>query len=350
MSDLGKDSEQHERVWLLLPWYVNDTLETAERRLVDDHLAACPSCREEAARCKGLAAALRGRQESAPSPHPIQLARLMERVEASERGLEALSEDGVEGTGGASVVPVPLARPAGNTTARRDRRGQPGLPASRLLSSTPRPVRWALAGQLAALLLLAAALALGPARRTQSGAGVPAAQAGTRDAKYVTLSAPAANAGSAVAAARPQIRLMFTETATEKQMRDVLLAARGRLVDGPSPAGTYTLELPAPTSAAAAPPDPVARAATPAASTASAPPETRAGAGETAPAPPAPPASLAEAAPDSVGTILAYLRSQPIVRFAEPVAGTPSQLASPAWPAAPAGQGTAHGSPAPPRP
>jgi hypothetical protein len=311
MSDLGNDLERHESVWLLLPWYVNDTLETAERRLVDEHLAACPSCLEELARCKGLAAALRGRQESAPSPHPIQLARLMERVEASERdGFEALAGDGdgaAEGAAGTGAAPAQAARPAGSAIARHDRSGQPGRPAPRLLGSTPRPVRWALAGQLAALLLLAAALAFGPARRTQSGAAAPAAQARPRDANYVTLSAPAADAGSAAAAARPQIRLMFTETATEKQMRDVLLRTRGRLVDGPSPAGTYTLELPAPTSAAAAPPDPA----------------------------------------DSVGTILAYLHSRPIVRIAEPVAGTTSQPPSPAWPA---GQGAAHGSPAPPRP
>src|ERR1700674_4854583 len=85
MSD-PKHDEQHETVWLLLPWLANGTLETAERRLAEDHLAGCASCREELARCNGLAAALRGREEVAPSPHPLQLARLMERVEAGERG------------------------------------------------------------------------------------------------------------------------------------------------------------------------------------------------------------------------------------------------------------------------
>jgi hypothetical protein len=179
-------------------------------------------------------------------------------------------------------------------------------------------VRWALAGQLAALILLAAALAFGPARRFQPGAAMsaappaPAAPANRRPAEYVTLSAPAAASVASPAAPRPQIRLLFVETATEKQMRDVLVRTRGRLVDGPSPAGAYTLE--------------------------------------TAPAPPAPGASLTEAAPDSVGTILAYLRSQPIVRFAEPVAGTAAQAESPGWPGTPAGQAAAQGSQAPPRP
>jgi hypothetical protein len=341
MSNPENDAERHENVWLLLPWYVNGTLEAAERRLVDDHLAACPSCLEELARGKALATALRARQDSAPSPHPIQLARLMERIEASEA-----SEAGdASGTGerGFASLPADL---ADRRRGEHDRRGRQGLPGARLLGSTPRPVRWALAGQLAAMLLLAAALAFGPARRLQSASSAPASAASARNADYITLSAPAA-VGSSTAAVRPQIRLVFVETASEKQMRDVLLCTRGRLVDGPSPLGAYTLELPAPTSATAAPADSVslppgsANAETPASSARTA------AAREAAPAPPAPRAALAEAAPDSVGTVLAYLRAQPIVRFAEPVAGTASSP-SPARPGAPAGEGT--NSPAPPRP
>ncbi|MBV8200662.1 MAG: zf-HC2 domain-containing protein [Acidobacteria bacterium] len=317
MNELENNAALHENVWLLLPWYVNGTLETAERRLVDGHLAACGGCREELARCKGLAAALLGRQESAPSPHPIQLARLMERIEASERGPAELSQAG-------------------------GRRPGSGRPAFRLLGGTPRPVRWALAGQLAALILLAAAVAFGPARRFQPGAaGTAALAAPHRTPEYVTLSAPAAGSSAAVAAARPQIRLVFAETATEKQMRDVLVRTRGRLVDGPSPAGAYTLELPAPppVPAAAAQPDPAARQATqaPAATPESRESRESQGSRENHESQETP------AAPDSVGTILAYLRSQRIVRFAEPVAGA-------AWSAAPAGPGAAQGSPAAPRP
>ncbi|HEV3457380.1 MAG TPA: anti-sigma factor [Thermoanaerobaculia bacterium] len=357
MSNPENGAERHENVWLLLPWYVNGTLEAAERRLVDDHLAACPNCLEELARSKLLATALRARQDSAPSPHPIQLARLMERIEASEASLasdaseasfasEASEAGDASGTGerGFASLPADL---ADRRRGEHDRRGRQGLPGARLLGSTPRPVRWALAGQLAAMLLLAAALAFGPARRLQSASSAPASAASARNADYITLSAPAA-VGSSTAAVRPQIRLVFVETASEKQMRDVLLCTRGRLVDGPSPLGAYTLELPAPTSATAAPADSVslppgsANAETPASSARTA------AAREAAPAPSAPRAALAEAAPDSVGTVLAYLRAQPIVRFAEPVAGTVSPSPSPARPGVPAGEGT--NSPAPPRP
>jgi Putative zinc-finger len=332
MSD-PKHDERHDTVWMLLPWYANGTLETAERLLVEDHLAGCPGCREEVARCNGLAAALRGRPEIAPSPHPLQLARLMERLDASEAGDAFDASDASDADNALNANDATDAREANDArdainvsaashaihainASAATAAGKPAAAGARarkrgpsLLGGTPRPVRWALAGQLAALILLATALAFGPARR--------------QPALYRTLSEPSAPAASlpatAATAAAPQIRVVFVEAATAKQMREVLLSTRGHLVDGPSPLGAYTLELPAPALAAAAPPAGGVRGAA---------------TGDLASPAPAPRASLREAAPDSVGIVLAYLRSQPIVRFAEPVAGTGP-------PAAPAAPGTA---------
>ena len=320
MSD-PKHDEQHETVWLLLPWLANGTLEAAERSLVEDHLAGCASCREELARCHGLAAALRGRQEIAPSPHPLQLARLMERVEASERGSDVPPEigevDEVDELGEAAAALAGAARQSGRMDGRAGRRRRSRARGGSLLGDTPRPVRWALAGQLAALILLAAALAFGPARRFQSAklaSPAPERPASPADPLYRTLSEPSARPASWAPVA-PQIRVRFAETATEKQMRDVLISTRGRLVDGPSAIGAYTLELPVPAPIAATPPAGGSWST----------------GGETAPAPPpAPRPSLAEAAPDSVECVLSYLRSQRIVRFAEPVAGTGTVAPAPA--------------------
>jgi hypothetical protein len=39
-------------ITLLLPWYVNGTLESGERRMVRSHLIHCPSCRQELARTR----------------------------------------------------------------------------------------------------------------------------------------------------------------------------------------------------------------------------------------------------------------------------------------------------------
>src|ERR1700680_551089 len=247
MSD-PKHDERHDNVWLLLPWYANGTLETAERLLVEDHLAGCPSCREEVARCNGFAAALRGRPEIAPSPHPLPLARLMERLDAIDAGdagdagdafdasdagdgINAIDTINVSGASDAiNASAATEARLAANAGPRARKRG------TSLLGGTPRLVRGALAGHLRALILLATALAFGPARR--------------QPAIYRTLSEPSAPAASLPAtsatAAAPQIRVVFVEAATAKQMREVLLSTRGHLVDGPAPLRADTPELPGP--------------------------------------------------------------------------------------------------------
>ena len=152
----------------------------------------------------------------APTPHPARLSRLMSRLDEAE---------------GSS----PRARLAG------------------LLTATPKPVRWVLAGQLAALLLLATAWVWTPTPPPP--------------AEFTTLSDPVAVA----VATGQQVRVVFAEGATERQIRDVLLPIGGQLAGGPSPLGVYTVELP----------------------------EGR----------------------DPLPVVLQHLRSRPEVSFAEPVAG-----------------------------
>jgi len=327
------DESRHGDVWLLLPWYANGTLDPGEHRQVDGHLVECARCREELARCHKLGAALRAAPESAPSPHPIQLARLMARITAAEaaetsppadRGLAAGQGDrpfgrrrrreDLSGTGETAAIGATSENAAAGPRPP-SRRRRPGV--GSLLAATPRAVRLALAGQLAALLALALALPLatrlgsGPAPASQqAGAAAQAHPVAPPRAIYMTQSAGA----DAATAPQPQIRVLFTEAATEKQIRRVLLQVHARLVDGPSAIGTYTLEVPAaPAGGAAAATAPPARAAHP-----------------------------ADGPSDSLGIVLGYLRSQPIVRIAEPVAGLPAPApsAAPAPAAVPPGRST----------
>jgi hypothetical protein len=195
-----EDERLHRRVWELLPWYVNGTLPEGERRTVEGHAARCAPCRQELASCRALGEALRQAEAPAPAPHPARLARLMARLDEAE------------------------------TRSLRGRlRG--------LLAATPRPVRWAVAAQLAALLLLAAAW-------------VWQARAAEPPALYRTLSDPTPPAASPVAdiagtAGTIRLRVVFAEDATERQIREVLLGVGGQLAGGPSPLGAYTVELPA---------------------------------------------------------------------------------------------------------
>ena len=45
MSD-NKQLHDHDEIDLLLPWYVNDTLEPAEHDRVTRHVTSCAECRE----------------------------------------------------------------------------------------------------------------------------------------------------------------------------------------------------------------------------------------------------------------------------------------------------------------
>jgi len=185
-----EDERLHQRIWELLPWYANGTLGETEKRTVEEHAAQCERCREEAQACRQLGEAVRLTAVEAPTPHPARLSRLLSRLDEAE---------------GSS----PRARLAG------------------LLTATPRPVRWVLAGQLAALLLLATGLVWTP---TPPPPADPA--------EYRTLS------DSVAVETGQRVRVVFAESATERQIREVLLPIGGQLAGGPSPLGVYTVELP----------------------------------------------------------------------------------------------------------
>lgn len=194
--------DRHREVWELLPWYVNATLAPAEARRVDEHLADCSRCRREVEAQRQLAAAVRraGEEELPPLPH-----RGAERLLARLDG-----EDGAEVGGTDAAAP-------GNGRAGRGT-----------------PPWWLPATGLAAALLAALGLALWtpspapPAFRTLTAA--PSA-------------APSAAAG---AAQGQRVRLVFTPTASERELRRLLLAEEGSLVAGPSPYGVYTARFPRP--------------------------------------------------------------------------------------------------------
>ena len=202
------DERLHQRIWELLPWYVNGSLAGREREKVEAHLAGCPRCQAEEAACRRTAAAVSGAGESAPSPHPAQFQRLLERVEEAERA------------GGGWLAPI-----------------------RSLLGATPRPLRGALLAQAAMILLLVGALAWAWGARRPGVPGAPgavsAAGPASGPAVYRTLSDPVARP-----ARTARLRLMFSPKATEREIRELLLGVHGELTAGPSPLGVYTVEVP----------------------------------------------------------------------------------------------------------
>src|SRR5216110_1820279 len=120
----------HQEIWDTLPWYVNGTLGSAELDAVTNHLPTCEACREEVARCRGLAMAVRTAADPDWVPSPERLTRLLGRI------------DEIEAAGAASL---------GRGRLRRWLAG-----VRETLWTTPVSIRWALAAQGALVVLLAA--------------------------------------------------------------------------------------------------------------------------------------------------------------------------------------------------
>ena len=196
----------HDEAWQLLPWFANGSLERLEQDIVAAHLATCPRCREEVARCRELAAVAKAESGREWAPSPEHLSRLMAKVEAFEASRESR---------------------AGWTARLRSRLARWGD----ALRETPAGVRWALAGQGAAVLVLAGLVAW-----LAAGPGEP----------YRTLAGASAHVGGRQAL----VRVVLSDDATEREIRALLESVEGRIVDGPSSIGAYTVELPVPSSAA----------------------------------------------------------------------------------------------------
>lgn len=204
---------RHQDAWELLPWYANGTLDSDERRAVEAHLERCGLCRGELAASRDLAAAVR-RAADVPPAAETRLGHLLDR-------LDAAAAPGSPALPSADAPPAAASSPAAG---------------GRAVARLPNTVRWALALQAAAILALALGLAYLLARPAPPAGTVAAAPA--PEPAFRTLAASPAAAGRELA-----VRAVFSPTASERELRHLLLAAGARFDDGPSPAGVYTLEI-----------------------------------------------------------------------------------------------------------
>jgi anti-sigma-K factor RskA len=170
------DAATHKVADVLLPWFVNGTLEDEERALVEQHLSQCERCRREVEWLQELHAACAG--VSTAVPHLRE--RLMRRT-----------------TSGI----------AGRFQARWQR-----------AHSWSRAV---MAAQLAAILVLGAVV-VGDETR----------------APYRTL-----GAADSTARAPASLVVVFDPAVTELDLRRILRAVGARIVDGPTQANAYLLDV-----------------------------------------------------------------------------------------------------------
>ncbi len=187
----------HDEIEALLPWYANGTLTPAETAAVEHHLAHCPACRDDLEQCRALATTVQSNEEGW-QPAPGGFDRLMAEIDRLE------------------ATPAPA------------KTSSPALFQRFLdwLGATPNPVRWTLALEsmaVAALLLVVAV----PMPRTTP--------------EYETLSSDTAQP----AATGPRLRVVFADSATAGDIRQLLRDIDGNIIAGPTALGVYTVALPA---------------------------------------------------------------------------------------------------------
>ena len=182
----------------LLPWYLTETLKPSEHRTVDEHLATCAECRAELERLAQLRTPLQTAWAEEPTPELHVKQTVMADVEA-DRAVRHLSNDR---TAPGGVGDNRLEQWFRNLFAPR---WVPALAATLLV------------GQLALLLWTA-----GP--QTNSSQDVIA-----------TRGIPPASV---------HLTIRFQESASEARIRAVILQLKGRLVDGPTMDGVYTISIP----------------------------------------------------------------------------------------------------------
>ncbi|HVO86902.1 MAG TPA: zf-HC2 domain-containing protein [Casimicrobiaceae bacterium] len=176
------DPSVHKVVDALLPWYVNGKLEARELAMVEQHVDHCARCRSEIEWLRTLhAACVSGARESGTSGPFNKLRNHLELRDAAD-------------------VPV----------RRKDS------------ARSPRWLRWAVAAQLAAIMVLGGAVW----------------HASERPVIYRTLASPDSTAprtGSLV--------VVFDPSTTEPELRRVLRDVGANIVSGPTPQGAYVIDV-----------------------------------------------------------------------------------------------------------
>jgi len=173
----------HDAAWELLPWYINGTLQASERALVDVHVRTCLLCHREVDEQRQLHELVRESDTVRISPRS-SFETLMRRIDS-----------GVSADTGRSI------------------------------GYRARVAAWL---PIAATLLAASVLLI-----------VLFSASPDRDGEFQTLTSDTPSRQYDL----PALQMVFTEQVTQEDIRSIVAAVGGRIVDGPSGAGVYTIGL-----------------------------------------------------------------------------------------------------------
>jgi len=188
----------------LLPWYANGTLSPSERARVDTHLPHCPDCRQQLAALQMLAesSAFAG-EDQAWQPSSAQFAQIMGAIDALESPQTQTSR----------------------VTQTKPKSVNPFAHCLDWFKATPHPVAWLMAAETVAIAVLVLMVAAPPPQQT----GPTLFQTFSDDKPAAT--------------GLPRLSIVFADDITEREIRALLHAQHGQIVQGPSPLGVYTVHL-----------------------------------------------------------------------------------------------------------
>ena len=187
----------------LLPWYLTGTLKESERQAVDEHLASCADCRAELAHLTRLRIPMKTAFAEESTPELRIQQQVMSRIQAETLPIHSV-ESATSEAGAAESVERWFRR----LFAPR------WIPALAVIL---------LIGQLALLLWTAG-----------EQTALPPSHIASRGIQPVST----------------KVVLVFRDSIPEARIRKTILELNGRLVDGPTADGRYTIEIPSTDAAA----------------------------------------------------------------------------------------------------
>jgi hypothetical protein len=206
-------TDQHQQILLLLPWYLNKSLEQDEQRQVESHLSSCILCSRELVGLRKLAAAVK-QSSVLDVAAEASFAELRAKLQTTDQVRQNLEP---------SINQPTLAWFVKRAKAAPGRSGNDANRYSRLLSLSSSTVkRFAIA---ASMLLAIIPLIMQYGRSPAT-------------ADYYTLST-----AKPESAAGAKLRVVFSKNLPKTSIDSLLDKIHGQLVDGPNSVGTYTVRL-----------------------------------------------------------------------------------------------------------
>ncbi len=197
----------HEEISLLLPWYLNGTLDTEEKALVTEHIHECEECSSEIIGLEVIREAVMETNELVDKEISAEFENMeesiMQRIEETDTDVSYARDEETE-TIWSSIKNL--------------------MPAISLPTAIPAGAMAILLVQFGLIALLAGKLYFGTPEETND---------------YKVLSGDT----ELVQTAGPKLLVVFQEDASIEAIGEVLEEIRGKIVDGPKAGGLYVIEL-----------------------------------------------------------------------------------------------------------